>query len=86
MMSNVCKVFKIFDPLPLVRFWQLIYTIKFTQPPLLCLLFGGIRPPPTRCGRHISMAPYYNLIHVNRATSIRGPPDEMSASERGRGM
>ena len=42
MMSNVCKVFKIFDPLPLVRFWQLIYTIKFTQPPLLCLLFGDL--------------------------------------------
>ena len=25
---------------PLVRIWQLIYTKKFTQPPLLRLLFG----------------------------------------------
>ena len=38
MMSAKCSDF--FDVLPLVCIGQLIYTIKFTQPPLLCLLFG----------------------------------------------
>ena len=38
--ATKCSVF----PLPLVRIRQLNYPIKFTQPPLLCLLFGDPLP------------------------------------------
>ena len=38
--------------------WDLTYTIKFTQPPLLCPLFHD--PLPLRCGHHIWMLPYRN--------------------------
>ena len=41
---------------PLVRAWQLVYTIKFTQPPLFCLLFHF--PLPPWCGCHKWMSPY----------------------------
>ena len=39
--------FGFFDP-PLVRAGQLVYTIKFTQPPLLCPLFHYPPPPSAR--------------------------------------
>ena len=46
------KLFRLFAPCPLpacplVCIGQLIYTIKFTQPPLLCLLFGMPLPVQT---------------------------------------
>ena len=50
---------------PPVCIWQLVYTIKFRQPPLLPLLLGD--PLPPQCRYHLSMAPFNN----NRNTCWR---------------
>ena len=47
----VRKILGFFDPLG-----QLIYTIQFTQPPFLRLVFG-YTPSPSHCGQHMSMPP-----------------------------
>ena len=39
------KSFTFLTPSPLVRTGELVYTIKFTQPPLPCLLFQVPLPP-----------------------------------------
>ena len=45
-MSDVRKIFVIFDPLPPCLHLALIHSIESTQPPLLCLLLGQPPPPP----------------------------------------
>ena len=53
---DVRKILGFFDPLPPCLHLGLIYSTKFTQPPLLHLLLG--KPPlPPQCGRHIWMPP-----------------------------
>ena len=44
---DVCKIFRIFVPLPPCLHWGLIYSIDFTQPPLLHLLLRYPLPPPS---------------------------------------
>ena len=45
-----------FTPSPLCPQFGLIYSTKFTQPPILHLHFG-YPPPPSQCGRHIWTPP-----------------------------
>ena len=46
---DIHKIFRFFDPIPLfVRIQQLIYTIKFAQPPFTHLLFGEPLPLTVR--------------------------------------
>ena len=53
---DVLKNFGFFDPLPLVHIGQLIYSIKFTQPACLCLLFSD-PPAPSRAETSLMDAP-----------------------------
>ena len=46
--NDIRKIFELFDPLPPCLHLELIYTIKFTQFPLLRPLFHGHPPPPMR--------------------------------------
>ena len=50
--NDICKILGFFDPLPPCPHLELIYTIQFTQPPLLCPLFYD--PPPTSDAEIIS--------------------------------
>ena len=53
---DVCKIFGFLDPLPLSTFGSDIWvSTKSTQPPLICP-HSHYPPPPSRCGRLISIA------------------------------
>ena len=52
---DVCKIFGILDPFPTCLHLGLIYSTKFTQPPVSSF---GLTPHPPQCGRHIWMSPY----------------------------
>ena len=46
--NDVHKIFGFFDPLPPCSHLDVINTIIFTQPPLICPLFRDPSAPPTR--------------------------------------
>ena len=56
MMSR--KIFGVLDPLPPCPQLGFIYSIKFTQPPFVCLLLSQPHPPPNK--RPLWMVPNSN--------------------------
>ena len=68
---DVLKNFGFFDPLPLVHIGQLIYSIKFTQPACLCLLFND--PPAPSRGDVIDGCPLTLIIILSLSFSISAP-------------
>ena len=71
---HICKGFGFFEPLtPLFCIRQLIYTIQFTQPQLLCLLYGDPHPR-THHGCHMCMFPQRkSLPDAKNATAMTKP-------------
>ena len=79
-MYDILKIFGFFTPPPCPHL-DLIYTIEFKQPPILCLLFHN--PLPFRCGHQIWVLPLYVVSGFIQSSIRRLPLSKGEKSGRG---